>query len=267
VEHVFSEQGAAALERLSRAPTLYAFDFDGTLSRIVDFPQHARLAGNLRKSLPLLSKQVPVVIISGRGLADLVPRIEVPGLRCIGNHGAEGVGLPPSAIEHAEMVCRGWRAALTRLLKTAPVHHGIEVEDKELTLAIHYRRSHNYATSRHSIEAAIAQLEPAPRVVEGKAVYNLIPVELPDKGEALEHLMHAQGMTDALYVGDDDTDEDVFSLLNPSLVSVRVGHSTKSKARYYVREQAEVELLVERLIELCLVGPRRGTIAADGDHK
>ena len=260
MEHVFSPSGIAALERLSRARSLYAFDFDGTLSRIVDFPQHARLSGELRKSLAVLANKVPVVVISGRGLGDLVPRIDVVGVQCVGNHGAEGIGLPPSAIDSAESACRDWLVTLKTALRTAPLRHGIELEDKSLTLAVHYRRTHNYAMSRKSIEAAIALLEPAPRVVEGKAVYNLIPRSLPDKGKALEHLMPLEDLTDALYVGDDDTDEDVFALLNPSLVSVRVGHSTKSSARFFLREQAEIEGLIERLIDLQL--PERPGIAA-----
>jgi trehalose 6-phosphate phosphatase len=54
----------------------------------------------------------------------------------------------------------------------------------------------------------------------------------------------------ALYVGDDETDEDVFSLPALSRVDVRVGRRSSSRARYYLREQAQVDLLLEALVRL-----------------
>lgn len=250
MNHALSAAGAEALERLAARRAIYAFDFDGTLSRIVDFPQHARLAASIRDALQQLAVRAPVVVISGRALSDLEPRIGVSTVRCVGNHGAEGIGLAEVHLERARSLCAAWRERIAQSLASAPLRHGIEVEDKSLTLAIHYRRSHNYAASRHAIEGAIGTLDPAPRVVEGKAVYNLIPAGLPDKGQALRQLMLEGGLTDALYVGDDDTDEDVFAVDDERLVTVRVGLSARSRAQYYLRDQPEVEALVRMLVGL-----------------
>ena len=61
----------------------------------------------------------------------------------------------------------------------------------------------------------------------------------------------------AIYVGDDETDEDVFALDQPGrLLSIRVGAKQASAASYCVRGQAEVDGLLRALINL-----RRGADA------
>jgi trehalose-6-phosphatase len=60
-------------------------------------------------------------------------------------------------------------------------------------------------------------MEPAPRIVLGKSVINLIPAGAPHKGVALLELMVHLKIQCALYIGDDDTDEDVFRSLTNEL--------------------------------------------------
>jgi len=58
-----------------------------------------------------------------------------------------------------------------------------------------------------------------------------------------------------LYVGDDRTDEDVFSL--DGIDGVRVGLDTGTAARFYLRDQAYVDELLERLVSLRQHSARR----------
>jgi hypothetical protein len=54
-------------------------------------------------------------------------------------------------------------------------------------------------------------------------------------------------------VGDDDTDEDVFSRWSPedhSVVGVRVGDQKPTRAGYFLRDQAEIDGLLARLVAL-----------------
>jgi trehalose-6-phosphatase len=54
----------------------------------------------------------------------------------------------------------------------------------------------------------------------------------------------------ALYVGDDDTDEDAFGSDHPSRVlSIRIG-SRPSKARFRLRRQSDIDSLLTALREL-----------------
>jgi len=87
-------------------------------------------------------------------------------------------------------------------------------------------------------------------VVPGKRVLNVVPTGAPDKGMALARLTRRGGFERVLFVGDDDTDEDVFRRdLGVESVGVRVGRHSKSAARYYLRRQSDVDRLLERLWE------------------
>jgi hypothetical protein len=58
-------------------------------------------------------------------------------------------------------------------------------------------------------------------------------------------------MTRPLYVGDDETDEDVFALDQPGrLLTVRVGPGGRSPADYRLRSQAAMGRLLTLLLDL-----------------
>ena len=50
-------------------------------------------------------------------------------------------------------------------------------------------------------------------------------------------------------MGDDENDEDAFAL-EGNTIPVRVGWNRQSKARYYLRAQAEIDQLLELLVTL-----------------
>ena len=86
------------------------------------------------------------------------------------------------------------------------------------------------------------------RVVPGKMVVNLVPAELPHKGDALERLMRTERLASALYVGDDRTDEDAFRLGAASgVIGVRVGRARDSAAPWFLRDQGEIDDLLALL--------------------
>jgi hypothetical protein len=57
-------------------------------------------------------------------------------------------------------------------------------------------------------------------------------------------------------VGDDQTDEDVFTLDHPAIFSVRVGDETRSAARYGITGHAEIVRFLDLLLALL---PARAT--------
>jgi trehalose 6-phosphate phosphatase len=80
-------------------------------------------------------------------------------------------------------------------------------------------------------------------------VVNLVPVGGPHKGMSLLELMAKSKTKCAFYIGDDDTDEDIFSLAEAGLFTVRVGKKSSSQAKFFIRNQAEVKLLLEILLK------------------
>jgi trehalose 6-phosphate phosphatase len=244
MKYVLSPAGRAALRRLCAARVLLAFDFDGTLAPIVADPDRAAMRATTRALLAQVAARHPSVVISGRARADARRLLSgVPLADVIGNHGIE----PWRGLASSRRVVRSWRPLLERGL--AGVAH-VMVEDKGHSIAIHYRRAPDKKSVRAAIDVAVAALENV-RPVPGKQVLNLLPRGAPDKGSALESARVRLGCDTAIYVGDDDTDEDAFALGGPGRVlGIRVRRKRGSLASWYLRGQREIEQLLQLLLKL-----------------
>jgi trehalose 6-phosphate phosphatase len=241
---ILAHANRPVLGQLASASLLVALDYDGTLAPIVDAPEQAWMRASTRALLEQVARVYPCVVISGRAQEDTMRRLRGTGvLEVIGNHGLE----PWRRTEAFAARARGFLTALRPRLAGM---QGVVLEDKVFTAAVHYRQASSRERARAAILAAAAELE-AVRVVEGKCVVNLIPHGAPHKGDALEKARQQLGCDAALYVGDDDTDEDVFAIDDPGrLLGVRVGRSARSRAAYYVRDQARVDDLLALLLEV-----------------
>jgi len=255
VRYIFAQSQRAVLEQLSWSNVLLGFDFDGTLCPIVRDPEQAELRASTRRLLGELTSIYPVVVISGRSLGDVRRRLDGLDLAgVIGNHGLE----PGHATRSLERTVEHWRAVLATELADV---QGVVIEDKHYSIAIHYRRSRSKGTARARIAAALAQLDDV-RVVGGKQVVNLLPPGAPHKGVALERERGRLGCDTALFVGDDETDEDVFALERPGrLISIRVGPARSSHASYCLKGQSEIDALLRALIDLRRDAVRRRATA------
>lgn len=236
------------MDLLARAHTLYAFDFDGTLARIVRNHQDAQLAGPIREGLVELGKRACTAIISGRSVADLQVRVAGAVPHLIGNHGLEGLHAVPQVLRQAREMCEAWKQQIGSGCGAELARIGATVEDKTYSLALHYRTSIRKREAREVAFKVLAQLSPAPRILLGKDIVNMIPGGAPHKGVALLELMYQLNRTAALYVGDDETDEDVFSLPDARIVTVRIGKKKTSTARFYLERQSEITELLRHLI-------------------
>ncbi|MCW5792723.1 MAG: trehalose-phosphatase [Nitrospira sp.] len=247
MQDVFSAQGKRVLDRLaSQGGSLFAFDFDGTLARIVQDRHAAGLTESTRQALQDLAVVAPTAIISGRSLADLAPRVKGISAHLIGNHGLEGLHASERVMQQAQDCCSAWLKAVTKDALDL-TRAGVVVEDKMYSLTFHYRQAWSPAAARETIFHVVSTLLPAPRLVLGKAVVNAIPSGNLHKGTAMLELMHQLQISAALYVGDDDTDEDVFSLPDERIVSVRVGKKAATAAQWYLTRQSQIGQLLQYL--------------------
>jgi len=251
VKDVLARRGRPLLRDLAGRHTLLAFDFDGTLAPIVSSRHRAQLSAATIRLLRALSEAWPCAVLSGRSRADV--RSRLGGARLIavvGNHGAEEEPRLDGAVAWRRKV-RAWRRRLDADLGGVP---GIDVEDKGLSLALHIRGRE----ARRAAERALLELEGA-RIVGGKRVLNVVVRAAPDKGEALDRLVRCGGYEGVLFVGDDDTDEDVFRFPAPvQLLGVAVGRRGQSAAPFYLRRQGDVARLLSLLGRLRRDGPSPG---------
>jgi trehalose-phosphatase len=75
----------------------------------------------------------------------------------------------------------------------------------------------------------------------------VLPREFPGKGVAvLELLARLPEKKIAIYFGDDETDEEAFSVL-PGQITVNVGSGVNSHASFYVQSPSEVLQFLARL--------------------
>jgi trehalose 6-phosphate phosphatase len=88
-------------------------------------------------------------------------------------------------------------------------------------------------------------------VLKGILAVDLLPVGAPNKATALQSELRRLDCRAALYLGDDQTDEDVFALSRRlPLLAVRVGHKPRSLAPYYLASQDDVDALLAELLDM-----------------
>ncbi len=249
MQDLLSRAHREALEQFAASRVMVGLDFDGTLAPIVADRDRAAMRATTRRLLAEVARRYPCVVLTGRSRADVLRRLAgAPVARVIGNHGAER-GRPAAA---AMRRVRAWARRIGARLGDEP---GVAVEDKGLSLAVHYRASRRKKRARERILAAVEGLRDV-RLVGGKHVLNVLPADAPHKGLALERERARLGCDTSIYVGDDTTDEDVFALRQPGrLLAIRVGRAAGSAAGYYVRTQRDVDRLLRVLLD-CRRKPR-----------
>ena len=250
--HALSDDGRRALSQAASHPLLYAFDFDGTLAPISSDRRAVTVSAGTLQLLGALAKLAPCAIVSGRALADVAARVDGDVPHVIGNHGIESPLTSRQTLHEAEHTCATWKSQLAGSPSIPP---GAEVEDKRYSLTVHLRGAQNPAQAGMTALAALRGLTPAPQLMEGKYSINLLPPGLGGKGPATLALMKHLGRTGLFYIGDEETDETVFSLGQVVKMGVRVGRLDGSRAGFYLDHQAEVEDLL-RLLVRCLAGGR-----------
>ena len=242
MKYILSSPNVRELRRFARGRALVAFDFDGTLAPIVTDRDHAHMRASTARLFDIVCAAYPCAVVSGRSRDDVTNRLGDAAVRyVVGEHGADD----GASLTHGR---REMAAALAALRLALSNRDGIDLEVKRASLAIHYRRAPDRKSARAAIDGALARLPSDVRLLPGKCVVNVVSARVPHKGEALQRLLRLEAADAALYVGDDDTDEDAFRMTLPvPAFMVRVGRSRRSGAGYYLRNQREIDRLLQYL--------------------
>jgi trehalose 6-phosphate phosphatase len=248
MRHLFCTEGEQALAAVMRRHPLLAFDFDGTLAPIVARPDEAAVPANVSDGLARLAQRLPVAVITGRSVADVKPRLGFEPHYVIGNHGAEDpeVG-PPSTASQALDALRHRVVVQADALRGC----GVQVEDKQYSLALHYRLAADPGVALLCIEDLLQGTEPALKRFGGKFVVNVVATGVPDKGDALAALLRRSGAASAVFAGDDINDEAVFMRAEPHWLTIRIGRDDPlSRAMFFLDSEAELAVVLQKMLAL-----------------
>ncbi|MFA5144723.1 MAG: trehalose-phosphatase [Candidatus Omnitrophota bacterium] len=242
---------------------LLLLDYDGTLAPIVDTPRKAIIPKGAKELLQKLSSKpyCKLGIISGRSLQDLKNIVGIEGIIYAGNHGLE-IESPKMKFE-SQVSARSksiMRNVAEDMRKRLSGIKGALIEDKGLTLSIHYRLVDK--GDMPALEKVVSEVTgpyTAPgkiKVNSGKKVYEVRPSVKWGKGRVVLWLFARQQFISGeknvlpVYIGDDITDEDAFSALKNKGLTVFVGKPGSSQANYYLKDTKEVTKFLRLILDL-----------------
>ncbi|MDP3987975.1 MAG: trehalose-phosphatase [Candidatus Levybacteria bacterium] len=233
-------------------------DFDGTLASINERPGDVFLPSKTKQILLDLKEKSGfyLAIISGRGLEDLKSKVNIPNITYSGNHGLEWEIDGKKESRFIKKIKFKMLANLKKRIEKLKLEFkGVYVEDKKITISIHYR-----VVAQDQLEAFKKKIEKLIKpyvqsgkliVMRGKKVYSIRPKAGWNKGMFSKLLVEQLSKKKAskllpIYIGDDTTDEDAFLRLKEG-ITVKVGESSESCAKYYVEDIIEVVEVLEWL--------------------
>lgn len=192
------------------AHSVLIFDYDGTLSPIVEDPAAARPADGAVELLATLAQRYrTVAVVSGRSVDFLVDNLP-QGLVLSGIYGLE-------RLEHGARVdhpsAGAWREAVNDVasLSEARGPTGMAVERKGLSITFHYRTNPELAADVEDWARAQAARSGLERRGAKMSVELHPPVDI-DKGTVVREL--ADGAGAVLYAADDQGDLPAFDALD-----------------------------------------------------
>lgn len=245
---------------------LVATDFDGVLAPLVLDPSASRPQPGTIEALRALAAlpHVTVAVASGRDLETLRTltgfttdgdaQEDAGSVVLIGSHGAQSnVSLTAGAAAASGELSETERAALAgaahaleSIVERLP---GARVEYKPAGVVLHTRGMDDDDAARATRAAeAVPQDVPGVHAMRGKSVVELSVLDV-SKGAALTALASSRGAAATLYLGDDVTDETVFTTLRPGVdVGIKVGDGVTA-AQYRVEECTAVPSVLDRVRE------------------
>ncbi|KAG2233814.1 hypothetical protein INT48_005967 [Thamnidium elegans] len=236
---------------------LFLFDYDGTLTPIVSNPADAQPTPMLLQYLDALCKDPcnTVWIISGRDQIFLDTHLaKIAGLGLSAEHGSfmkkAGLNDWVDMLKDADM---SWKNVAMKIFeKYTKCNPGTVIEQKKSSITWHYRNANNTEEAEQQSELCHAELIQIPGVDILVGKMNLeVRSLLVNKGEVVKRIKQKQVWDFIMCAGDDQTDEDMFRVLQDDRQAfcVSVGPlSKKTSAKYSVEHSEDVVNIIGQLV-------------------
>ncbi|HKV97384.1 MAG TPA: trehalose-phosphatase [Gammaproteobacteria bacterium] len=201
-------------------------DVDGTLLPLAETPADVHPDANVGALLERLRGVLggALALVSGRPLGEIDRLFAPQHFAAAGQHGAEwrdAAGTTGKYNAHLEEL----DDVRPQVLELAAGDARLLLEDKGLTLAVHFRRAPERARDLSAALAAALAVHPALTLQHGKCVLEVRPAGC-GKDTAIRRMLDAPPFAGRLplFAGDDATDEDGFRFINAlGGCSIKVG--------------------------------------------
>jgi len=262
-EHLAKRISTSTIEELvakysSSENRLIFLDYDGTLVPFTDLPEKAKPDAELLKIVRELADYsvTELVIISGRDKHTLQKWFDEINVNLVAEHGA----MLRNKSNKWEMIAplpQEWKKEILPIMEFyVDRTPGSFIEEKEFSIVWHYRKTSSKVgevRARELVETInylIANMNL--QLLEGNKVVEVKNSEI-SKGRAALHWIGKNKADFILAIGDDWTDEDIFSVLPDWAYSIKVGHGS-SAAKFRIKSPTEVRQLLKAIWR----GIRRG---------
>lgn len=225
-------------------------DLDGTLLEIAERPESVDVDEGIKALIArlLAAHGGAVALITGRSIAGVDMLLSPLRLPVAGQHGLERRDSRGRVHEHRASL-HLLDEARTDIASWAALRPGVHVEDKGLSIAVHYRQALSRGDEVEAfLRGWIAAHGIGLQLQAGKKVIELKPSGR-DKGLAIGDFLQEAPFKDRypIFVGDDLTDEYGFAFVNEhSGMSVKVGPGA-TVARYRLADVTAVRRWLEQL--------------------
>ncbi len=244
---------------------LILLDYDGTLIPFDDDPTDSKPSSwtkSILRSLAADSRNC-VVLISGREKEHLEAFCGDVQIILVAEHGAFYRQFNSDWKSMFSPSVLWMPQALAALNALSFQYQGSFVERKNYSIAWHYRAIADRVTQPEKRQI-LAALRSLPMHNHFTICDSELTIELRspgiDKGSFVARWMGDQYFDFIMAIGDSQTDEDLFDILDQNSYSVRVGESDQSSAKFYVENQRAVLPLLQRISQTEIVELKKNEI-------
>lgn len=240
------------LTKIKNTKLLLMFlDYDGTLAPFATDPARAFPLPKIKEQLQKLSQNQNVFlsIITGRKISDLKKLINIENINYAGIHGLEiEINNSRNNFEEENKFVNGLESLKNYLKTNYCSRKNFKLEDKKYVLTLHHPQNINTTNIIKNISQQINKEKF--EIMAGRQIIEVKPVGW-DKGKAVKkikkHILQTINKEKPqhlnIYIGDDTTDEDAFSVLdseNDLSIYVKNEDNIETKAKYYLNNPEEV---------------------------
>jgi trehalose 6-phosphate phosphatase len=227
-------------------------DVDGTLVELTDTPSQAATDAEIKVLLREVQERLggALALVSGRRITTLDALFAPLKLPAAGLHGVER-RKADGTIQGASFVDTQLDRARAAMRIFVDAHPGTLLEDKDRTIAVHYRMAPQFEQAvRESILEIAKPLGSNYHIQCGKMMFEIKPRGF-SKATAIQAFMKESPFNGRrpVFVGDDRTDQDGFGMVEAH-GGISIGVGDRVQGQYYLPDVTAVRAWLQRIAAL-----------------